>query len=54
VFLWVTLFLSEHPVASCPLVISDFAVWEAGDFQISFSKQGTQPFRAYGRLAMTI
>jgi hypothetical protein len=54
VLLWVTLFPSEHPVASCPLVISDFAVWEAGDFQISFSKQGTQPFRASGRLAMAL
>jgi hypothetical protein len=52
--LWVTLFLSEHPVASCPLVISDFATTEARDFQISFSRQGTQPFRAFGRLAMAL
>jgi hypothetical protein len=54
VLLWVTLFPSEHRTASCPLVISDFAVTEAGDFQISFSKQGTQPFRASGRLAMAL
>jgi hypothetical protein len=54
VLLWVTLFPSEHPVASCPLVISDFAVWEAGDFQTSFSRQGTQPFWVYGRLALAI
>jgi hypothetical protein len=59
VFLWVTLFLSEHSVASCPLAISDFAVREAGDFQTSFSRQGTQPFpdiRAarYGHLTVRV
>jgi hypothetical protein len=54
VLLWVTLFPSEHPVASYPLVISDFAATEAGDFQTSFSRQGTQPFQAFGRLALAI